>query len=191
MTESTVPQEAKKEAKKEEEAVKSEKSKYQTHCPECKEALPRGSFFCPQCDPPGILDDDPNKGLSGFQAFLRIGVILSLFLAIAFYKLDLSIYTIMQEMAPEAPTTAPSETQFENTNTPAKDTDFAITNFINTNSANIRSKASTSAPVVIKANKGEVVKILQRGDKWSQIEVKGKKGWVSNALLSSEVREVP
>lgn len=182
MTETIIHEEAKQ------DEVNTEKSKYQTHCPECKEVLPRGSYFCPQCDPPGMPEDDPVRGLSGFQAFLRITAILSLFLAIAFYKLDLSIDNVMQVIDPGSSNTAPRDALVENDGLPAKDDDFAITNFINANRANIRSKPSTTATVVFKADKGEVVKILERREKWSQIEVKGKKGWVSNSLLSSVVR---
>ena len=168
--------------------VNTDKSKYQTTCPECKEVLPRGSFFCPQCDPPGIPEESSLGGLSGFQAFLRIGVILALFLAIAFHKLDLSIDNFMQAIDPGTTPPASNETYVENNTPLTKDDDFAITNFINVNHANIRSEPSTTATVIAKADKGEVVKLLERREKWSQIEIKGKKGWVSNGLLSSEIR---
>jgi hypothetical protein len=170
------------------EEVISDNTKYQTKCPECKEVLSRGSFFCANCDPLGIPDDDPLGGLSGFQAFLRIGVILSLFLAIVVFKYDLSMDDVMQVIDPDSVTTVPIDGMIDSYSAPAKDADFAITNFINTNSSNIRSTPSTKADVVVKADKGDVVKILERQEKWSQVEIKGKKGWVANSLLSSEVR---
>lgn len=185
MTETIVQQETKQ------NKVNTKKSKYRTSCPECKEVLPRGSFCCPQCDPPGIDIDEPLSGLTGFQAFLRIGAILSIFLAIAFYKLDLSVDNVMQVIDPGSSILAPSDALIQNNGTPVKDADFAITNFINTNNTNIRSKPTAKSVVVMKAKKGELVELLERREKWSKVKIKGKKGWVSNRLLSSEVREVP
>ena len=109
-------------------------------------------------------------------------------MAIAFYKLDLSVDNVMQVIDPGSSITAPSDTLIQNNGTAVKDADFAITNFINTKNANIRSKPEAKATVVMKADKGEVVKLLERREKWSKVEIKGKKGWVSNSLLSSEVR---
>jgi uncharacterized protein YgiM (DUF1202 family) len=140
-----------------------------------------------RCDPPGIDYDDPVSGLTGFQAFLRIGVILSIFFAIAFYKLDLSVDNVMQAIDPGSSLLDPSDTLIQNNGTPVKDDDFAITNFINTDNTNIRSEPSAKSAVVMKAKKGEQVDLLERREKWSKVEIKGKKGWVSNSLLSSEV----
>ena len=53
--------------------------------------------------------------------------------------------------------------------------------------ANIRSKPSRKGRIIMVLNKNEIVRILERRDKWSQIEAYGKMGWIRSRLLKYKI----
>ncbi len=59
-------------------------------------------------------------------------------------------------------------------------------------SANVRDKASMSGKVIGWALKGDSVTVLEKGDKWTKVELKnGKIGYIHSSLLGKEASSAP
>lgn len=163
--------------------MSAQEKRNQTICPECHDPIPAGAYFCPQCDPPVPPDDDPEKGITPNQAFKRIAVIVSLFLLIAIFKLDISLESITQTFFPGENGAATTDGVPE-----AGDTDFKVIHFVKVDRANIRSQPNTKSAILLSVTQRQEVNVLERKEKWSKVEVDGTTGWVANRLLASEVR---
>ena len=145
----------------------------QSRCPVCKYSIPPGALFCPGCGPPQLPVEDPEKGISAGQASLRIILIGLLFSAVVAYKYEINFMDYLPDILPGIePETRRASTE-----------DIKITYVINAAKTNIREKRSLESKVVMVLDKGVVVSVLQRDDKWSQIQVDEKIGWVLNKRL--------
>ena len=58
------------------------------YCDTCNSLLPAPGFYCVQCDPPQGPSVESEGDLTFSQAALRITLLVILFLAIAFVKVD-------------------------------------------------------------------------------------------------------
>lgn len=144
-----------------------------TRCPVCKYSIPPDALFCPGCGPPQLPVEDPEKGISTGQAALRIILIGLLFSAVVAYKYEINFMDYLPDLLPGIePETMKASTE-----------DIKITYVINAPKTSIREKKSLESKVIMVLDKGVVVSILRREDKWSQIQVDEKIGWVLNKRL--------
>ena len=162
----------------------SEESMGIAHCDVCQTRLPPNGLFCSECGPPLPPGEEPEEvGTTPEQAFLRICALLTLFLAVAVVKLDISFDSLFFSSTDEEwiePLTDMGRPQ---------DGDFQIIHSVNSPYANVRAKPSLKSTIITVVEQGMRLEILEDNGRWSKIRVFGKTGWISNKLLKSEVRE--
>ena len=157
-------------------------------CLNCDQPMPAKAAFCPHCGPPAQDDESLDKGLSFFQAFLRIALIVLLFVVIASYKLDLPLDTVVDDIVEMVPGLEGDQVEMPGPEETPDDEDFKVVSLVKVNKANVRERAATDSKIVVVLKKGAEVKVLDAGDQWSEIETQGKKGWIMNNFLTSEIR---
>ncbi len=149
------------------------------YCPDCREPLPEDAAFCSYCTP-NPPETDPEEGLSRGQAWIRIFVLVFLFVAIASYKLDVNLIEQVASFLPVGP--SPQSADFPH------DQDFEVVIVVNKKTANLRNGPSLDSPVITVISKGTRLKTLERGDEWSKVKAGDQVGWMANSLLTAEVR---
>ena len=159
------------------------KRKHQ-YCDVCVTLLPAPGFFCVKCDPPELPDPDPEKGLVVSQAFLRIVLLILVFIVVAVVRLEIDL----QNQAPE-------EVTGEASLKVAKDEDFKLIFQVKVKLANLRDKPNLkTSKIISKLTQGTQVEVINKTGKWSKIRTKPGKdeqarvGWVGSKLLDSEIR---
>ena len=152
------------------------------YCAVCNGPLPSGSIFCSDCDPPLPPGKEPEEtGLSFGQALLRIGVLVILFALIAFSKLDISFDRLLAEkqMKGELETLSVDEQP--------KDGDFLTVHIVIAPLVNIRSEPSMDGKIILVAEQGMDIELIEGSEDWSKVRVLGKTGWIFNELFKSEI----
>jgi len=159
------------------------KRKHQ-YCDVCGTLLPAPGFFCVKCDPPELPDPDPEKGLVVSQAFLRIVLLILVFIVVAVVRLEIDL----QNLAPE-------EVASEELLKVAEDEDFKLVFLVKVKLANLRDKPNLkTSKIISKLTQGTQVEIINKTEKWSKIRTKPGKnektriGWVGSKLLDSEIK---
>jgi hypothetical protein len=159
------------------------KRKYQ-YCDTCGSLLPAPGFFCVRCDPPEPPDPDPEKGLNIFQSFLRIVLLILIFIVVAMVRLEIDL----ENLTPEGVVSkVPLKT--------AEDEDFKLTFKVNVNFANLRDKPNTkTSKIIFVMIKGTPVEVLDKKGNWSKIRSnqrpgeESRTGWLASKLLDSEIK---
>jgi hypothetical protein len=157
-------------------------------CLICDQPMPAKALFCPHCGPPSRDDGSLDKDLTFFQAFLRITLIVLLFVVIASYKLDLPLDTVVDDIVHMVPGLEDDKIEVPKPEETPDDEDFRVVSLVKVNKANVRERAATDSKIVVVLKRGSEIKVLDAGDQWSQIEYQGKQGWILNNFLTSEIR---
>ena len=152
-------------------------------CTRCSMELPVGITYCPRCGPPEPPEETPRETLGMGQALFRIIVVLVLFSAFVIYKSDTGS---VEDPKPELEANEGAESV--NAGKPLNDSDFKLTHTIKVPFANIRLEATVQSEVLTVLKKGDEVKLVKKGETWSQIQVQGKTGWIATHLLEASVR---
>lgn len=159
------------------------KREYQ-YCDSCGMLLPAPGFYCVQCDPPGVPESDPEKGIGFPQACLRITLLVLVFVVVAVFKLGIDSTGLFQEMdKQEVPLKV------------AEDADYQMVFKINVSFANLRNEPNTkTSTILFVLTQGTEVEVLEKKGKWSKIRSKPRQkehartGWLVSRLLDSEIR---
>ena len=153
------------------------------YCDSCNSLLPAPGFYCVQCDPPQGPNVEPDGDLTFSQAVLRIVLLIILFLAIAFVKLDKYIMEVVSSDKKEVPLKL------------AEDEDFKLIFKVNTRLANLRDIPKIKTSKVIDTLKlGTQVEVVGNEGDWSKViikselDVEAKTGWIATKLLKSEIK---
>jgi hypothetical protein len=159
------------------------KSKYQ-YCDSCGSLLPAPGFFCVKCDPPVHPELNPEKGLHFTQVCLRITLLTLAFLAVAIFKLDIKLISLL-----------PDKSTHEMPLKIAEDEDYKMFYKVKVRFANLRDEPnSKTSTILFVLKKDTQVEILDKKDKWSKIRSKpqagnkARTGWLANSLLESEIK---
>ena len=159
------------------------KRKHQ-YCDVCGTLLPAPGFFCVLCEPPEPPESNPEKGLNIFQTFLRIALLVLIFIVIVLVKLEINL---QDSFPPEVANQAPLKT--------AEDEDFKLIFLVKVKLANLRDKPNLkTSKIISKLTQGTQVEVINKTGKWSKIRTKPGKdeqarvGWVGSKLLDSEIR---
>lgn len=153
-----------------------------SYCAVCESELPPDAIFCPDCDPPLLPGEAPEEcGISFGQALLRIGVLVVLFVAVAFGKLDISFDQLLggKQMKDELETLAVNEQP--------QDKDFQTVHIVIVDLANIRSKPSMEGDIITTVKHGMNLGVIEGNEHWTKVRVLGKTGWIANKLFKSEI----
>lgn len=165
-------------SKQEERKIK----KHNSYCAVCDTRLSPDAIFCLVCDPPLPPGVEPEEtGISFRQALLRILILVTLFVAIVFGKLEVPFDGLLVDKN----NIINQETLAENEQ--PKDKDFQTIHTIVVSSANIRSKPSIQGEIVLTAEKGTDLEVIVSEKNWSKVRVLEKIGWISNKLFKSEI----
>ena len=161
---------------------KSKINKLISYCAVCESRLPPGAIFCPDCDPPLPPGEEPEEtGISFGQALLRIGILVILFVAIVIGRLDFSFDRLFSgKQMNGVLETLPANEQ-------PQDNDFQTVHIVIVPLANIRSKPSIGGNIVLVAEQGMNLEVIEGNEDWSKVRVLGKTGWISNQLFKSEI----
>ena len=159
------------------------KRKHQ-YCDVCVTLLPAPGFFCVKCDPPEFPDPDPEKGLVVSQAFLRIVLLILVFIVVAVVRLEIDFQNLApEEIASEAPLKV------------AEDEDFKLLFKVKVRFANLRNKPNTKkSEIIFVLSKGTQVEVLEKKGNWSKIRLnprpgeESKTGWLASRLLDSKIK---
>jgi hypothetical protein len=159
------------------------KSKYQ-YCDVCLALLPAPGFFCVKCDPPEPPDPNPEKGLIVSQAFLRIVLLILVFIVVAIVRLEIDLQNLTpEEVASEAPHKI------------AEDEDFKLLFKVKVSFANLRDKPNTkTSKIIFVLSKGTQVEVLGKKGNWSKIRSnprpgeESRTGWLVSRLLDSQIK---
>ena len=161
----------------------SDKSKRIELCAVCEARLPPNAIFCLECDPPLPLAREPEEiGISFEQTLLRIGALIILFLVVAYAKLEMSFDRLFPDKQ------GIGEIKPGPINKQLNDEKFETVHIVKVPLANIRSKASLSGNIVMVAEKGMNLEIIEVNERWSKVRVLEKIGWISNELFESEIQ---
>ena len=151
-------------------------------CAVCDARIPPGSIFCLECDPPLPPGVEPEEtGISFEQALLRMCVLVALFVAVAFSKLDISF----DPLSLGKPVKGEQEMLVENN--PSQNKDFQTVHIVTVPLANIRSKPSMDGKIILTAEQGMSLTVIEVKENWSKIRVLEKIGWISNKLFKTEI----
>ena len=155
-------------------------------CSQCREPLPAGATFCPQCGPPSLHEEEPEKGIGGGQTFFRILLIVALFGAIAIFKLDLNLWDKGQEMPSDGSTMHSSD----GTKTATKPhvVDFKTIHQIKADQAKMREKPADDGKILTVLKKGAKVTIVDGNEDWWNITGDGKTGWIVKDDLDTKIQ---
>ena len=154
-----------------------------SYCAVCDTRLSPGAFFCPECDPPLPPGEEPEEsGISLVQALLRIGILVILFMAIAFGKMNISFDYLFTGNKIRGQLETLAEDQ------QPKDKDFQLIHMVIARLANIRSKPSIDGDIIMVVERGTSLEIIKSNEHWSNVRVLGKKGWISTKLFKSEIQ---
>ena len=159
------------------------KRRYQ-YCDSCGTLLPAPGFYCVQCDPPEHPDPDPEKDIAFPQAFLRIILLILIFIVVAVYKLEIDSTAFFQDLSPqEVPVKV------------AEDEDYQMVFKVNVSFVNLRDKPSTkTSTILFVLTQDTGVEVLEEKGKWSKIRSnpgpgeKSRTGWLVSRLLESEIK---
>jgi len=159
------------------------KRRYQ-YCDTCGSLLPAPGYFCALCGPPEPPEPYPEKSLSFSQAFLRIILIILIFIALVMTRLEISLEDLMPV---EVNGSAPLKV--------AEDEDFKLLFKINVSFANLRDQPNTkTSKILFVLTRGTQVEILEKNGDWSKIRSKpepgeqARTGWLASKLLDSEIK---
>jgi hypothetical protein len=153
------------------------------YCDFCNTQLPPSGLFCPDCGPPLPPGKEPEEvGTTPDQVFLRISVIVILFLAVTFVKLEISFDDLLSWKAGKE--AGEMLTDGKRPQGP----DFQIIHTVIVPLGNVRAEPSTESKVVTVVEKGMSLDVLEDNGNWSKVQVFGKTGWISNQLLQSEIK---
>ena len=161
------------------EISKTQNALIKDHCISCNQPLPPGAAFCEHCGPPIQPEDISESGTKLWQAMVKIAMLTLVFAILVAYKTDWnfrdffdnSIETPQEEKAQDIP----------------EDEDYQLIHYVNVSFANIREQPTKKSKIIGGAGKGERLIILEKGEQWSQVDLGGKKGWVTTRLLSSSI----
>jgi len=160
-----------------------DKSKRIAFCAVCDARLPPNAIFCFECDPPLAPAKEPEEiGISFEQALLRIGALIILFLVVAYAKLDTGFDSLFPDKQGNG------EIKPGPINKQLNDKKFETVHIVKVPLANIRSKASLTGNIVMVAEKGMNLEIIEVNERWSKVRVLEKIGWISNELFESEIQ---
>lgn len=153
-------------------------------CPVCNSLIRPPGLFCEHCGPPVPPPEQIPESLKFSQALFRILILVLLFSGAIYYKTgaDISgdVNKIITKIKTQIPGEAPPATK------PVQP-DYKLIHAVNVPKANIREKPTTKSDVVGVAARGEVLKVLQKNDAWSQVQLKDRTGWIASRLLDSRV----
>jgi len=153
-----------------------------SYCAVCDTRLPPNAIFCLECDPPLPPGAEPEEtGISFDQALIRIGILVTLFLAVAIVKLDISFDQLFlgKQTKNELETLA--------INKQPQDKDFQTIHTITASLVNIRSMPSKNGKIILIAERGMNLQMIEGKKNWSKVRVLEKSGWISNKLFKTEV----
>ncbi len=153
-------------------------------CSVCNTVIRPPSIICEHCGPPVLPPEDIPESINMFQALTRILVALVVFAGVVYFKagpeVTKGVEKIITRIKSQMPMSAPKETE------PVKP-DFQLIHSVNVGRANVRAEPTTRSDVVVVVEKGQVLKVLQKNENWSQVQLDGKKGWIASRLLDSRV----
>jgi len=156
------------------------------NCSQCRQPIPAGTAFCPQCGPPELLDEEPEASIGGGQTFFRILLIVALFGAIAIFKLDLNLW----DEGGEVPAPSGAVMESSNGDKTAKQhvVDFKTIHQIKADQSKMRAKPAKDGKVLTVLKKGAKVTILDGNDDWWKITGNGKTGWIARDDLNTQIQ---
>ena len=114
-----------------------------------------------------------------WQAMVKIVMLTLVFAVIVAYKAEWD-YQDFFDKAIDVPVSEPAQVIPE-------DEDYQLIHYVNVSFANIREQPSKKSKIVGGAGKGERLIILEKGERWSQVDMGGKKGWIATRLLSTSI----
>jgi len=159
------------------------KREYQ-YCDTCGSLLPAPGFFCIQCDPPEPPEPDPEKGLNFSQAYLRITLLVLIFMVVVVVKLEINPLSLFHDLSTDE---VPLQV--------AEDEDYEMFFKVNVSFANLRDAPNTkTSTILFVLTQGTEVEILEKKGKWSKIRSKPKAkdsprtGWLASKLIDSEIK---
>lgn len=155
------------------------------YCTECREPLPAGTTFCPQCGPPGLHEEEPEKGIGMGQTIFRIILIVALFSAVVVFKFGLNLGGNEEEVVPGGATMQASDGK--KTAKPHV-VDFKTIHQIKTDQATMREKPADNGKILTVLKKGAKVTIVDGNEDWWQIKGDGKTGWIAKEDLDTQIQ---
>jgi hypothetical protein len=161
------------------EITKRQDALIKDHCVSCNKPLPAGAAFCEHCGPPIRPGDTPEAGTTFWQAMKKISLLTLIFAVLVAYKTDWD-YEVFFDDAMETPVEEKAQDL-------PKDDDYQLIHYVNVSFANIREEPNKTAKIIGGAGKGEHLVILEKGERWTQIDMGGQKGWVATRLLSTSI----
>ena len=108
-------------------------------------------------------------------------VLVALFVAVAFSKLDIPF----DPLSLGKPVKGEQEMLVENN--PSQNKDFQTVHIVTVPLANIRSKPSMDWKIILTAEQGMSLTVIEVKKNWSKIRVLEKIGWISNKLFKTEI----
>lgn len=155
------------------------------YCTECREPLPAGATFCPQCGPSRFHEEEPEKGIGMGQTLFRIILIVALFGAVAIFKLGFDLGGNEEEVVPSG-----AAMQASDGTKAAKPhvKDFKTIHKIKANQATMRDKPEDNGKVLTVLKKGAKVTIVDGNESWWQIKGGGKTGWIVKDDLDTQIQ---
>jgi len=158
---------------------KPEKINIVDYCSVCRSPLSQGTIFCPNCGPPRFSKFDTETGLSLGKTAIRIGLLVLLFSAVVVTKMDIP-WTEWFSAKPGEIMVIPEKAV-------ADDKDYELVHYINVSNANMRINPNKNGKVVLVVNKGDQIRVLEKGEYWSRVKVKDKTGWMATRLLTGTI----
>lgn len=147
------------------------------HCAACRKPLKPGAVFCPNCDPPRPPPARPEGGITLRQATVRIALIVLVFAGAVALKADIPWDRWFAETGEVMP---------DEENRP-QDEDFEVIHYVNVDRANVRKEPDLDSEVITVVGKGVRIKVIEKNEDWSRVDLDGRTGWVATELLSARV----
>ena len=161
------------------------KSELTALCSVCGTKILPGIIFCFECGLPELPKKEPEEtGISLEQAFIRIGVLVLLFLCVVLVKFDVAMEDLFFS----------SDTVLEADSLNLKEKDqgdgLELIHTVIPSLANVRSKPSLDGQVIAVVEKGMNLHIVKKKQDWTKVRVFKKTGWIASGLVKSEVQNV-
>ena len=163
----------------------SKESKLTSLCSVCGTKILPGDHFCFDCGLPDLPKKEPEEtGISLEQAFIRIVVLVFLFVCVVIVKFDVSMdnWFFSSDTILEA-----DSLKFREKN---QGDGFELIHTVIPSSANVRSKPSMNGHVIAIVEEGMNLTLIEKKEGWTKIRVFEKTGWIASRLIKSEVQTI-
>ena len=162
-----------------------EESKPTSFCAVCGAKILPKIIFCFECGPPDLPKKEPEEtGISLEQAFIRIVVLVFLFVCVVIVKFDVS----MDDLFFSSDTILEADSlKFREKN---QGDGFELIHTVIPSLAHVRSKPSMDGQVIAVVEEGMNLIIVKKKPYWTKVHVFEKTGWIASGLIKSEVQNV-